>query len=59
MFQVRLVMEYNISIIKFRTVLMIVNNELERMWKEMIVAQFKVLSYHFPRGIEEDREKPQ
>jgi hypothetical protein len=24
------------------------NNELERMWKEAIIALFKVLSWHLP-----------
>jgi hypothetical protein len=38
---------------------MVVINKLERMWKEVIMAQFKVLSYDCPGGIEEDREKPQ
>jgi hypothetical protein len=27
-----------------------VNNELERIWKEVVVAQFKVLSLHLPGG---------
>jgi len=30
---------------------MTVNNELLRMWKEMVVIYFKVLPQHFPRGI--------
>jgi hypothetical protein len=30
---------------------MVVNNELERTWKEVIKAQFKVLSYHCPGGL--------
>jgi hypothetical protein len=33
-------------------------NELERMWKEAIVAYFKVLSQDLPRISEEKREKP-
>jgi hypothetical protein len=36
-----------------------VSNELERMWKEAVVAYFKVLSLHFPGGNEENLEKPQ
>jgi hypothetical protein len=27
---------------------MLMNNELERMWKEMVVALFEVLSMHLP-----------
>jgi hypothetical protein len=38
---------------------MIVNNELERMWKETVVAQFKVLSRHLPGGTEGNHEKTQ
>jgi hypothetical protein len=37
---------------------MTVNNELERMWKEAVVAQFKVLSRHLPRT-KENYEIPQ
>jgi hypothetical protein len=36
-----------------------VNDELERMWKEAVVALFKVLSRHLPGGSEENHEKPQ
>jgi hypothetical protein len=36
---------------------MIVNNELERMWKEAVVAQFKVLSGHVLGRTEECYEK--
>jgi hypothetical protein len=32
--------------------------ELERMWKEKVVAQFKALSLRSPGGTEEDQEKP-
>jgi hypothetical protein len=35
---------------------MIVNNELERMWKEAVMASFKVLSKHLPGGPEEKHE---
>jgi hypothetical protein len=38
---------------------MIVNNELKRMWKEVVMAKFKVLSQHLPVGTEENHEKPQ
>jgi hypothetical protein len=38
---------------------MIVNNELERKWKEAVVAQFKVLSRHLPGGTKENHEKSQ
>jgi hypothetical protein len=33
------------------------NSELQRMWKEVIVARFEVISWHFPGGTEETREK--
>ena len=32
---------------------MIVNNELERMWKEAVVAYFKVLFHNFYRDMED------
>jgi hypothetical protein len=35
------------------------NNELETMWKEAVMAAFKVISWHLPRGTEENHEKPQ
>jgi hypothetical protein len=38
---------------------MIVNNELERMRKEVVMAEFKVLSRHLPGGTEENHEKLQ
>jgi hypothetical protein len=38
---------------------MIVNNELERMWEEAVMAQFKVISWHSPGGTDENHEKPQ
>jgi hypothetical protein len=34
-------------------------SESERIWKETIVALIEVPSRHFPRGTEEDYEKPQ
>jgi hypothetical protein len=36
---------------------MTVNNELERMWKEAVVAQFKVLSQHLLGGGTEENHK--
>jgi hypothetical protein len=36
---------------------MILNNELERMWKEAVVAQFNVLSHHLLGGTEEYHNK--
>jgi len=30
-----------------------VNNELERMWKEMVITSFEALSCHFPGRTEE------
>jgi hypothetical protein len=38
---------------------MIVNNYLERMWKDSAVASFKALSRELPEGTEEKHEKPQ
>jgi hypothetical protein len=35
-----------------------INNELERIWKEAIEAQFRVLSWYFFAGTEENH-KPQ
>jgi hypothetical protein len=32
------------------------NNELERMWKEVIMAQFEILSWHLHGGTERNRE---
>jgi hypothetical protein len=34
-----------------------VNKELERMWKEAVVAQFKVLTRHLPGRTEEKTRK--
>jgi hypothetical protein len=34
------------------------NNELERMWKEEVVAQFKVLYQNLSGGTEENHQKP-
>jgi hypothetical protein len=34
--------------------LFIVNNELERIWKEEDMAQFKVVFWHVPVGTEEN-----
>jgi hypothetical protein len=38
---------------------MIVNDELEMMWKEVVMAYCKVLSWHMPGGIEETHKTPQ
>lgn len=35
------------------------NNESESMWKEEVVAKFKVLSRHLPTEIEGKPQKPQ
>jgi hypothetical protein len=35
------------------------NNELERIWKEAVIACFKVLSMHLPGGTERKHKKPQ
>jgi hypothetical protein len=34
------------------------NNELERAWKEVVVAQFGVLFWNLPEGTEEKHKKP-
>jgi hypothetical protein len=36
-----------------------VNDELEGMWKEAVMASFKVLFCHLPGRTEENHEKPQ
>jgi hypothetical protein len=33
-----------------------INNELERLWKKVVVAQFDTLSRHLPRGTEGRQE---
>jgi hypothetical protein len=35
------------------------NNELGRIWKETVVAEFEVLSLHLPGVIEENHENLQ
>jgi hypothetical protein len=35
---------------------MTVNNESKRMWKEAVMASFKVLSWRFPGGAEKNHE---
>jgi hypothetical protein len=37
---------------------MMMNNELERMLKEAVVAKFEVLSRNLPGGTAENRETP-
>jgi hypothetical protein len=34
-----------------------VNNELERMWKEVDIAQLEALPWSLPGGTEENRKK--
>jgi uncharacterized protein with GYD domain len=36
-----------------------VHNELERIWKETVMAWFVVLSQHLPEGAEDIHDKPQ
>jgi hypothetical protein len=38
---------------------MIVNNELKRIWKEVIMVLFKVLTQHFHGGTTENHKQPQ
>jgi hypothetical protein len=33
------------------------DNELETIYKEMVKAQFKILSWHVPGGAEKNHEK--
>jgi hypothetical protein len=35
------------------------NNELERIWKDATVAFFKALFWHLPGGTEETHKDPQ
>jgi hypothetical protein len=34
-----------------------VNSELEKMWKEPIIARFKILSFNISGGTEEDHKE--
>jgi hypothetical protein len=34
----------------------VVNNEMERTWKEVAVIQTELLSWHLPAGTEENQE---
>jgi hypothetical protein len=34
------------------------NHELVKMWKEMVMAYFKVLSQNLPAGTERNHDKP-
>jgi hypothetical protein len=34
----------------------LMNNELEKIWKEAVTAYFKVLSQHLPEDTEENHE---
>jgi hypothetical protein len=34
------------------------NNELERWWKEVAMAQFEILFQHLPGGTEENQDQP-
>jgi hypothetical protein len=38
---------------------MILNNELENMWEEAVVAKFTALFRHLPGRIQENHEEPQ
>jgi hypothetical protein len=41
------------EIIQCRTVELLVNNHLERMWKEAVVTEFEAFSWHLPAETEE------
>jgi len=36
-----------------------VNDEMERMWKELVAACFEILSLHLPGVTQGDHEEPQ
>jgi hypothetical protein len=36
----------------------LMTNELERIWKEVVMAYYKVLSQHLPGECDEDYENP-
>jgi hypothetical protein len=38
---------------------MIVNNKLDRMWKEVAMAYYKIVTQHWPGGTKESCENPQ
>jgi hypothetical protein len=38
---------------------LLVNDELNRMWKEVVIGVFKALSWHFPGGTEKNHNKSQ
>jgi hypothetical protein len=38
---------------------LMVNNELERMWKKVVMPVFEILPHHLPGGTEEIYQKPQ
>jgi hypothetical protein len=35
-----------------------VNYEIERIWKDVVMANFKVVYQHLPGGTKEDHKKP-
>jgi hypothetical protein len=37
---------------------LLINNVVESIWKEPVMADFKILSQHLPGEIEENHEKP-
>jgi hypothetical protein len=37
----------------------LVNKELERMWNEVVMDKFKIISQNFSQGTEENHEKSQ
>jgi hypothetical protein len=37
----------------------LINNELQTVWKEAILTEYKMLLHHLPGGTEEKHEKPQ
>jgi hypothetical protein len=38
---------------------MIVNNELDRMWKKVAMAYYKIVTPHWPEGTKENCKSPQ
>jgi hypothetical protein len=59
MFMVYLTTMSVAQIILNKMLRLLVNNELERTWKEAIVVQFEAISRNFPVATEEDHNQSQ
>jgi hypothetical protein len=49
---------FNNSISSLSYIILLMITELEREWKELVVAWFDVLFWHLPRGTEESDKNP-